>query len=351
MFAGKPIPIGESIWRGTKEIIYKHGDSPVFTHIMHYLDADTLDIVLVPGVATVDLDEEGAKEQLALAVASEIPVYPNTPHDLPSLEQLYASILEHGVMLSSGGERRRYKFTEHAAPVGPASSPEEHLVTSRLLNPVELLTIRRRIAGRLSELQAAQTMLGRIDEAVNALEACLTTKKRNEHQLQECLTRHPVLFGPEYCRVIPHHKLGAEYVMDYALLRHSGLVDLVEIEASTLKLFTAKGEEPGKELIHAEQQVYDWLEWIEAHGDYARKTLPSVQRPRAIIVIGRSSSLTGTMLTKLRQRNRILGHVLEICTYDDLLTRTRHLRALLLATASEPEPPPRRGKRPAGITE
>jgi hypothetical protein len=333
MFGGELIPIENSIWRGTKEIVYQHSAPPVFTHIMYYLDADTLDIVLEAGVETVDLDEEGVREHLALAVAAEIPVFPNTLDDLPHLEIVYTSILEHGVMLSSGGEKRRYRFTDCAAPISPTKSPEEHLVTSRVLNPVEVINIRRRIAGRLSELTAAETTLGKIDAAVHALENCLETTARNEHSLQACLTSHPILFGPEYRRVIPQHKLGSDYVMDYALERHSGFFDLVEIESSTLDLFTVNGE-PRSGLIHAEQQIYDWLEWIEVHGGYAREKLPTLQRPRGIIVIGRSSSLTDATRTKLRQRNRILAEVLEICTYDDLLTRTRSLRELLLANAN-----------------
>ena len=55
--------------------------------------------------------------------------------------------------------------------------------------------------------------------------------------------------------------------MDYALERHSGLLDLVEIESSSLELFTKDGN-PRKELVHAEQQVFDWLEWMEANGSY-----------------------------------------------------------------------------------
>ena len=60
--------------------------------------------------------------------------------------------------------------------------------------------------------------------------------------------------------------------MDYALERRSGLVDLVEIEASHHFLFTLRGN-PRQHLIHAEQQVLDWLHWIEAHGAYARERL------------------------------------------------------------------------------
>ena len=57
-----------------------------------------------------------------------------------------------------------------------------------------------------------------------------------------------MLFGPDYVRIIPNHRLGAEYEMYYALERHSGLFDLVEIEASTLALFT-RGGDPSSHLV------------------------------------------------------------------------------------------------------
>jgi hypothetical protein len=51
-----------------------------------------------------------------------------------------------------------------------------------------------------------------------------------EEELQRCLTRNPTLFGAEYREIKPKHRLGAEFEMDYALVRVSGVVDIVEIE-------------------------------------------------------------------------------------------------------------------------
>ncbi|MCB8980031.1 MAG: hypothetical protein H6657_21685 [Ardenticatenaceae bacterium] len=58
--------------------------------------------------------------------------------------------------------------------------------------------------------------------------------------MQRCLTDNPILFGLDYQLVIPKQALGSEYEMDYALVRWNGQIDLVEIEASTHKLFTKK---------------------------------------------------------------------------------------------------------------
>jgi hypothetical protein len=77
---------------------------------------------------------------------------------------------------------------------------------------------------------------------------------------------------------------------------------------------------------------------MEAHGDYARAKLPRIHRPRGIVVIGRTKSLTEHTLKKLAQRNRMFVDVLEICTYDDLLAKARHLRELIAVDAPQVTP-------------
>ena len=89
-------------------------------------------------------------------------------------------------------------------------------------------------------------------------------------------------------RVIPKYRLGGDYEMDFALEQPSGLVDLVEIEPSTFPLYTRSGN-PRSELVHAEQQVLDWLEWLEANSRLARDDLPGMMRPVGQVIIGRAS--------------------------------------------------------------
>jgi hypothetical protein len=112
----------------------------------------------------------------------------------------------------------------------------------------------------------------RLDVAIQALAASLDTTERNEHEIQICITSHPVLFGVEYREVIPKHRFGDDYEMDYALRRLNGTVDLVELESSTLKLFTESGQ-PRSDLVHAEQQVQDWQNWMQNNGAYAARKL------------------------------------------------------------------------------
>lgn len=116
--------------------------------------------------------------------------------------------------------------------------------------------------------------------------------------------------------------------MDYALERASGLVDLVEIEASTHALFNQKGN-PSEHLVHAEQQVIDWLNWIEQNSAYARVKLPGLMQPVGYVIIGRSGNLSSDDRQRLHRRNIIFRNSIIILTYDDLLSRAELLLSIL----------------------
>jgi hypothetical protein len=104
----------------------------------------------------------------------------------------------------------------------------------------------------------------------------------------------------------------------------NGIVDLVEIEASTHKLFTQTGN-PSSPLVHAEQQVIDWLDWIEKNHPYAEANLPGLISPVGFVVIGRSSTLDTGAVEKLRRRNQLFRGQIQVLTYDDLLSKANAL--------------------------
>jgi hypothetical protein len=108
----------------------------------------------------------------------------------------------------------------------------------------------------------------------------------------------------------------------------SGIYDLVEIEASCHNLFT-KGGNPTKELVHAEQQILDWLAWVEKHSAYAREHLPTIQEPIGFVVIGRRLTLSERDQNRLARRNIAFRGTFQILTYDDLLDRAKNLLSLL----------------------
>jgi len=142
----------------------------------------------------------------------------------------------------------------------------------------------------------------------------------NEAVLQTCLSRHPLLFGADYREVRSKHRLGAEYELDYALIRQNGSVDLVEIERTSAPLYNRRGDPSGK-LVHAEQQVLDWLSWISDNPRYAAEHLPGIGQRMGYVVIGRDSALDDAARVKLRWRNHFFRGTPEILTFDDLLRR------------------------------
>lgn len=95
----------------------------------------------------------------------------------------------------------------------------------------------------------------------------------NEQRIHLHLEQHPhLLVAPRYADppvVISKPPLGADYRPDFAFFwHHSGgeFVELVEIEAPSLHIFTAK-DEFSREFDHALQQLSDWTSWVARHSD------------------------------------------------------------------------------------
>ncbi len=78
-------------------------------------------------------------------------------------------------------------------------------------------------------------------------------------------------------------------------------------------------------LVHAEQQVIDWLKWLETHNLYAREGIPGIMSPAGYVVIGRRNQLSDYDLEKLRRRNQLFRGQIGIPTYDDLLVGAKNL--------------------------
>ena len=143
-----------------------------------------------------------------------------------------------------------------------------------------------------------------------------------EEKLQEFLTLHPLLFGMEYKEIKPKHSLGVEFIMDYALRTYNDAYHLIEIEKSTDVLYTKAGD-PSSQLVHAEQQIQNWLIWLEENNSYARKFLPDIISPKGFIIIGRNKTFNSQLKIKLQKRNMLYGEKIEILTYDDLLEKAK----------------------------
>ncbi|MDE2588430.1 MAG: DUF4263 domain-containing protein [Patescibacteria group bacterium] len=160
------------------------------------------------------------------------------------------------------------------------------------------------------------------EKTIKDFETLLNKPEILEEELQEFLTKHHFIFGPEYQEVKPKHRLGAEYVMDYALRTYNDVYHLVEIEKSLYKLYN-RNDDPSAELVHAEQQVLDWFTWLEENNSYARMNLSNLLSPRGFIIIGRDKDLTEKLRKKVMKRNAMWTGKIEILTYDDLLNKAK----------------------------
>ncbi len=266
-------------------------------------------------------DEEDILSTLAIAAISEVPVYPNTSDCEEELADLHRKMIEGGFEIQGN----RYKLTsrqsdefKNAKNLISSIDPDKHY------SPSDISIIRKIIKEELSSLENADRLLLSLQMAIDEFSVLLGSKTRNENSIQAHLSKNPILFGFEYKRVIPKHKLGGEYETDYALEKHDGSCDVVELEASTHKLYTKSGN-PTSHLVHAEQQILDRLDWIDKNNPYARTTLNGLYSPSGFIVIGRRESLSEPDQERLRRRNIFFNGKIKVLTYEDLLERGRDM--------------------------
>jgi Domain of unknown function (DUF4263) len=326
-----------SLIEAARELVFEMRDGiPFFSVVIYAIASERLQIEIASMLEILPPDDRSeasvsdhVRNILATAAIHETPVYPNTDEDEPHLLRFHREMLTIGSTApDSTGARIRLKLTSRPGEEIDSANYIESVSATRWFSPAELGLIRNVVVRELREREAAGQILGSLRIAVEELTQRLTADARNEADLQNCLTESPILFGPEYVRVIPQYRLGAEFQMDYALERISGLVDLVEIEASSHALFTKSGN-PTQQLVHAEQQVFDWIDWIERHGEYARFGLPGLVSPTGYVVIGRNASLSEADRSRLTRRNRIFQGRLVILTYDDLAARGQALLKIL----------------------
>jgi len=166
------------------------------------------------------------------------------------------------------------------------------------------------------------------EEKLNAAE--------DERDMQSYLEEHPLMLiqhlGGGHGRwVIPHQKLGVQFVTDFVIAEKSSIGFewvAVELESPTVQLFTKKGD-PSAALTHAIRQVSDWRAWLKKNQNYAARSrsesglgltdidsdLPS------LIIIGRESSLNPATKELRRQLGGDLK--IKIHTYDWLVRMRR----------------------------
>lgn len=305
--------------------------------VLEALDAKTLELVTQAGIM-MHLSDETLKWCIALALIEETPFVGNTPRLQRIVLSFQEDVIRNGfTMLDEKKQPRIVTLTRYAS-MRQSNLPDlsRRVLQPRYVAQAEVKMLRDVAMRKLAELRSADRMLSMVESAVAGLEELLNTRGRNERPLQKCLVKHSVLFGVEYRRIIPHARLGGEYEMDYGLEKYDGTYDLVEIEPSSMPLFTKRGF-PSSGLVHAEQQVLDWQQWVEENAPYARTRLPGVSEPRGYVVIGRRAQRSSER-GKLGRRNKLYGGRLVVLTYDDLLDKCKALHAHLRGSIREDQP-------------
>lgn len=291
------------------------------------LDAATTELVLRRAWRATRLTRDDVKVQLANATAFDVPIYPENDAAAEHLSDIYADLLANGVEVEDEGKNQRLVWgrgeaIEFDATGDAALSPTESFF------PADALVVTRELGRRHALVSEAFRTLALLKSAIRHLGGLLAMPHRDEAALQRCLTTHPVLFGLDYKAVIPKFRLGKSFELDFALQRHSGLVDLLEIEPSSLPLYTKSGN-PSQHLVHAEQQVLDWIEWLESNSRLARDDLPGMARPAGQVCIGSRISMQQADHVRLHRRNAMWGGSITILTYEDLLDRGRNVLEIL----------------------
>jgi len=309
-------------------IVFVVDDHYEFDLIGFSLDAKTGNLMLSNSWRIADADSNSAKEILATCMALDIPVYPEDDEAAIAHAALVDVLLTDGFQSELDGKKVQLRYSGKRGIAYDSETATWEIDATQSISPGDAIAAARRSSADLQEVIEARALLHELKVGIEELKVLLSAETRNEHDLQRCLTAHPVFFGLDYKRVIPKYRLGSEYELDYALEKASGQVDLVEIEASTHALYTKSGN-PRSELVHAEQQVLDWLEWYEANARLVRDDFPEMMKPSGQIVIGRSTVLTDDEKTRLRRRNAAYQGSLQILTYDDVLKRAEAMLAIL----------------------
>jgi len=173
--------------------------------------------------------------------------------------------------------------------------------------------------------QKQDRVIAELRAAINEFEQLLASDPE-EWRLQMFLglPRNKILLHPSADAVTPEVKLGSEHRVDFVLELPQQRHVLVEIERPRDQLYTKDGD-PADRHKHGQQQIMDWIEWLDENKDYARKNIPALRRvkePEYWLIVGLRSNTSDKHQRALTRKNVEL-HRIETMTFDDLLDRAK----------------------------
>jgi hypothetical protein len=150
-----------------------------------------------------------------------------------------------------------------------------------------------------------------------------------ERQLHDFVKMYPVILHPSVARLVSEVTLGP-YRADLLIEidGDSRTIILIELERSNLPIFTKSGRLRAP-VVHAIQQVEDWLQWWRENPSLVPSGFDARIPPEGLVVIGRSLTLSDDEKRRLVHLNH--HRKVKVLTYDDLALRCEQM-ALNLRT-------------------
>jgi hypothetical protein len=153
-------------------------------------------------------------------------------------------------------------------------------------------------------------------------EALLNGEEREE-DYQRFLAEHPVFLDPMASRVIAKQRLGSELIADFVIRRFDAKYVIVEIEKPHDRIFT-NNDDFSAHFTHALGQVFDFQQWVDLHGEYARSLMPDISSPRGLLIMGRNADLSQTQRLKLHRFN-MNSSTVQALTFEEVAANARRL--------------------------
>lgn len=173
--------------------------------------------------------------------------------------------------------------------------------------------------------QKQDRVIAEFEAAINEFETLLTSDPEESRlQIYLGIPRNKILLDPSAEAVTPEVKLGSEYRVDFVVELPQQRRMLVEIERPRDRLYTKEGD-PADRHKHGQQQIMNWIDWLDENKDYARKNIPAllnVKEPEYRLIVGLRRNTSEKHQRSLTRKNVEL-HRIETITFDDLLDRAK----------------------------
>jgi hypothetical protein len=145
-----------------------------------------------------------------------------------------------------------------------------------------------------------------------------------EKELHALLLENPMALDAFGLCIRTEVKLGSKYRVD--LLMQYEYTDkrilLIELERADHSIFNKKGRLRA-EVVHAIQQVEDWIQWWRENPHDIPNGLDKFLPVEGLVIIGRSAKMNDAGKRRLLSLNS--SRKVQVITYDDLLDRIRNL--------------------------